>query len=409
MFVQRAMRQATKAQTTLGASPSKYTAKVLSSSRLYSTPALAPLDASKLEIKESKNQKALQENSQLVFGKTFTDNMLTVEWEAGKGWGTPQIKEYGKLQLDPSAVVFHYAFECFEGMKAYKDKDGKTRLFRPDMNMKRFNRSAQRIALPSFEDEELTKLISEFLKVDDRWIPKGRGYSLYLRPTMIGTQESLGVGASNKAMIFVIASPVGPYFPSGFAAVNLLATSEKVRAWPGGTGDAKVGGNYAPCIKPQLDANKEGYQQNLWLFGPDHQVTEVGTMNCFVFWKNEKGGKELVTPELDGSILPGVTRDSILSLTRSWGEFKVSERKFTMKDLVKADKEGRIIEMFGAGTACIVCPIKKIHYDGHDIHVPLDPSDKTSQAGKLTKRINDSIMDIQYGDVEGPKGWSVVV
>lgn len=148
MFVQRAMRQATKAQTILGASPSKFTAKVLSSSRLYSTPALAPLDASKLEIKESKNKKALQENSQLVFGKTFTDNMLTVEWEAGKGWGTPQIKEYGKLQLDPSAVVFHYAFECFEGMKAYKDKDGKTRLFRPDMNMKRFNRSAQRIALP---------------------------------------------------------------------------------------------------------------------------------------------------------------------------------------------------------------------------------------------------------------------
>lgn len=164
---------------------------------------------------------------------------------------------------------------------------------------------------------------------------------------MIGTQESLGVGASNKAMIFVIASPVGPYFPSGFAAVNLLATADKVRAWPGGTGDAKVGGNYAPCIKPQLDANKEGFQQNLWLFGADHQVTEVGTMNCFVYWKNEKGETELVTPELDGSILPGVTRDSILSLARQWGEFKVSERKFTMKDLVKADKEGRIIEMFG--------------------------------------------------------------
>lgn len=127
--------------------------------------------------------------------------------------------------------------------------------------------------------------------MDERWIPKGRGYSLYLRPTMIGTQESLGVGASNKALIFVIASPVGPYFPSGFNAVNLLATSEKVRAWPGGTGDAKVGGNYAPCIRPQLDANKEGYQQNLWLFGPDHQLTEVGTMNCFVYWKNEKGGK----------------------------------------------------------------------------------------------------------------------
>ncbi|KAG0015345.1 branched-chain-amino-acid aminotransferase [Podila clonocystis] len=406
MFVQRTMRQAIQAHSAISR-PSVYASKVLSS-RFYSS-ALAPLDASKLKIHPSKNQKKLQENKDLVFGKAFTDNMLVVEWEAGKGWGTPEIKEYGKLQLDPSAVVFHYAFECFEGMKAYKDKDGKTRLFRPDMNMKRFNRSANRIALPSFEQDELVKCIGEFLKVDDRWIPKGRGYSLYLRPTMIGTQESLGVGASNKAMIFVIASPVGPYFPSGFAAVNLLATSDKVRAWPGGTGDAKVGGNYAPCIKPQLDANKEGFQQNLWLFGADHQVTEVGTMNCFVYWKNEKGETELVTPELDGSILPGVTRDSILSLARQWGEFKVSERKFTMKDLVKADKEGRIIEMFGAGTACIVCPIKKIHYEGHDINVPLDPTDKTSQAGKLTKRINDAIMDIQYGDAQGPEGWSVVV
>ncbi|KAF9170782.1 branched-chain-amino-acid aminotransferase [Mortierella sp. AD010] len=406
MFVQRTLRQAIKAQSAFS-SPSLNAARILSS-RFYSTQ-LAPLDASKLKVNASKNKKPLQDNSQLVFGKAFTDNMLVVEWDATKGWGAPEIKEYSNLSLDPSAVVFHYSFECFEGMKAYKDKDGNTRLFRPDMNMKRFNRSAQRIALPGFESEELTKLIGEFLKVDERWIPKGRGYSLYLRPTMIGTQASLGVGASNKAMIFLIASPVGPYFPSGFAAVNLLATSEKVRAWPGGTGDAKIGGNYAPCVRPQLDANKEGFQQNLWLFGPEHQVTEVGTMNCFVFWKNENGETELITPPLDGSILPGVTRDSILALTRQWGEFKVSERAFNMKDLVKADKEGRIIEMFGAGTACIVCPIKKIHYNGYDIHVPLDPSDKTSQAGKLTKRINDTMMDIQYGDLEGPKGWSVVV
>ncbi|KAF9436239.1 branched-chain-amino-acid aminotransferase [Entomortierella beljakovae] len=406
MFVQRTLRQVVKAQSAFS-SPSLYSAKVLSS-RFYSTQ-IAPLDASKLKINPSKNKKPLQENSQLVFGKTFTDNMLVVEWDVTKGWGTPEIKEYSKLQLDPSAVVFHYAFECFEGMKAYKDSNGKTRMFRPDMNMKRFNNSAQRIALPSFENDELIKMIGEFIKVEDRWIPKGRGYSLYLRPTMIGTQESLGVGASNKAMIFVIASPVGPYFPSGFAAVNLLATTEKVRAWPGGTGNAKIGGNYAPCIRPQLDANKEGYQQNLWLFGPEHQVTEVGTMNCFLYWKNEQGENELITPSLDGSILPGVTRDSILALARSWGEFKVTERPFNMKEVVKADKEGRIIEMFGAGTACIVCPIKKIHYEGLDIQIPLDPSNKESQAGKLTARFNDAIMDIQYGAVEGPKGWSVVV
>ncbi|KAF9968970.1 branched-chain-amino-acid aminotransferase [Actinomortierella ambigua] len=415
MFARRALNQAVKANNAFRFAAAATAQKQVMPSRiiaqrLYSAAATpAPLDASKLEINASKNLKPLQENSKLVFGKTFTDNMLIVEWEAGKGWGTPKITEYGKIHLEPSAVVFHYSFECFEGMKAYKDKQGRIRLFRPDMNMKRFSRSAQRIALPDFEQEELIKCIKQFLKVDERWIPNERGYSLYLRPTMIGTQESLGVGASNKAMIFVIASPVGPYFPTGFNAVNLLATTERVRAWPGGTGDAKVGGNYAPCIKPQLDANKQGFQQNLWLFGEDHQVTEVGTMNCFMFWTNEQGEKELITPALDGQILPGVTRDSILTLARQWGEFKVSERRFTMKDVAKASKEGRIHEMFGAGTACIVCPIKKIHWEGTDLVIPLDPSDKTSQAGPLTKRFNNAILDIQYGEVEGPAGWSVVV
>lgn len=243
--------------------------------------------------------------------------------------------------------------------------------------------------------------------MDERWIPSERGYSLYLRPTVIGTQEALGVNPPSDAKLFVIGCPVGPYYKTGFAAVKLKATTEYVRAWPRGTGDAKIGANYAPGLLPQRLAAKEGYQQNLWLFGEDHQLTEVGTMNLFVLLKNESNELELVTPPLDGSILPGVTRDSILSLARQWNEFKVSERKLTMPEIRELVKQNRIVEMFGAGTACIVSPIKTIEYLGEDLTIPLDPNDSTSQAGPYTKRFNDTIMDIQYGDLESP--WSIVV
>lgn len=242
---------------------------------------------------------------------------------------------------------------------------------------------------------------------------------------MIGTQESLGVSASDRALLFVIGCPVGPYYKTGFAAVKLKATTEYVRAWPRGTGDAKIGGNYAPGLLPQLLAARQGYQQNLWLFGgnvylserkttklitissDDHQLTEVGAMNLFILWKNEQNELELITPPLDGAILPGVTRDSILSLARSWNEFKVTEGKVTMPQLRDAVKAGRVLEMFGAGTACIVSPIKVIEYLGEDLQIPLDPKDPNSQAGPYTKRFNDAIMDIQYGEVEHP--WSVVI
>ncbi|KAG5461372.1 MAG: aminotransferase [Olpidium bornovanus] len=342
--------------------------------------------------------------------------MVTAEWSADVGWGVPMLKPYQKIELEPSAVVFHYGFEVGPGprMKAYKDKAGNIRLFRPDMNMARMNRSAARIALPvrvdfrpklrsfasaktcsMFDGKELIECIKELVRTDSRWVPAERGYSLYLRPTLIGTQESLGVGPTNRALLFVIACPVGPYYKTGFAAVSLLATIANVRAWPGGTGDTKIGGNYAPCVRPQVNAMAKGYQQNLWLFGPEHEVTEVGTMNAFVFWTNRDGQRELVTPPLDGSILPGITRDSILALAREWNEFKVSERKFTMKDIKAAAAEGRLIEMFGAGTACIVSPIKTINYLGVDMSIPLDPKDPNSQAGPLAKRFNDTLLGIQ--------------
>lgn len=344
---------------------------------------------------------------QLKFGTTFTDHMLEVNWHSQSGWDTPCIHPYRKMEVDPAASVLHYALECFEGMKAYIDSDNNVRLFRPDMNMKRMQRSMKRLQLPEFPEDEFLACMGELLKVDKDWIPRGDGYSLYIRPTAISTHPFLGVGASSSAKMFVILSPVGPYYPEGFKPVSLLADTKHVRAWPGGTGDCKIGGNYAPTIQPQIQAAQEGYSQVLWLFGPDRQVTEVGTMNMFVFWKNEAGEDELVTAPLDGTILPGVTRQSILDLSRQWGEFKVAERTFTVDEVVRAADEGRIYESFGAGTAVVVSPIRQIHVDQRDIDIPLNPADPEAGAGPLAQRFWDTITGIQYGKIESE--WSVVV
>ncbi|KAI8812289.1 aminotransferase [Cladochytrium replicatum] len=365
------------------------------------------INSKALKVTRTAAPKKMLPLKDLVFGHTFSDHMLIVEWSAKTGWEAPEIKPYGKLSLDPSSTVFHYAVECFEGMKAYKDKDGNIRMFRPDMNMNRLHRSCERLSLPSFNKGEFLESIKELLRLDSSWIPGERGYSLYIRPTAIATQESLGVGTSNKAMLFVICSPVGPYYKTGFNPVSLFATEHYVRAWPGGTGDAKLGSNYAPGIRPQLEVAKDGFQQNLWLFGPDQQITEVGTMNFFCFWKTPEGKRQLITPALDGTILPGVTRDSILTLTREWNEFEVVEGKLTMHELAKAIAEGRVLEVFGAGTAAIVSPVKHIHWRGQDLKIPLDPNDTTQLAGPLTRRLADTIMGIQYGEIPHP--WSVKI
>ena len=366
----------------------------------------AGLDASKLEITKAENLKPILPNDQLVFGKTFTDHMLEIEWTKDQGWGTPKISPYHNLSLDPSAVVFHYAFELFEGMKAFRDAEGKIRLFRPDMNMIRMNKSAARITLPTFDDEELIKLIEKFVLVDERFVPKGEGYSLYLRPTLIGTTASLGVSAPDRALLYVIASPVGPYYATGFKPVSLEASENLVRAWPGGVGDKKLGANYAPCIKPQLEAAARGHQQNLWLFGEEGYVTEVGTMNAFFVFEAD-GKKELVTAPLDGTILEGVTRDSILELCRERlpsSEWTISERPFTIKEVKENADAGKLVEAFGAGTAAIVSPIGNISWKGNEIKVPVG----SEGTGELTKTVLDWIMGIQYGK-ETFKNWSRVV
>lgn len=375
--------------------------------RLYSAQ-LAPLDPTKLVITQTTKPSALKKPEELVFGRTFTDHMMTIAWNQTDGWQAPHIGPYTNLSLDPATCVFHYAFECFEGMKAYRDAAGRIRLFRPDMNMARLNKSSARIALPTFAPDALARLIATFAKLETRFIPDRHGYSLYLRPTMIGTQPTLGVGPPGSALLFVIASPVGPYYPTGFKAISLEATDYAVRAWPGGVGDKKLGANYAPCIVPQREALSRGFQQNLWLFGEDEFVTEVGTMNFFVALRDPVTGKpELVTAPLDGTILEGITRDSILALARErlapegW---TISERKYTMHDLAQASQEGRLIEAFGAGTAAIVSPVRSISWHGKLIDCGLQPD---QESGEIATRMKNWIEGIQYGEEEHP--WSYVV
>ncbi|DAZ92625.1 TPA: hypothetical protein N0F65_011891 [Lagenidium giganteum] len=366
----------------------------------------ADVNVANLKIHRTTKPKAKVAKEKLTFGTTFTDHMLEVDWEKGKGWGSPVIREYGPIPMDPASACLHYALECFEGMKAYVDPNGKIRLFRPDMNMKRMNSSMQRLLLPEFDEEQMIECLKELIRVDRDWVPTGDGYSLYIRPTGISTHPYIGVGASLKAKIFIILSPVGPYYPEGFNPVKLYANDLYVRAWPGGTGNYKVGVNYAPGILPQMDAGSKGYSQNLWLFGPEHEVTEVGTMNFFVHWINEKGEKELVTPPLTrGDILPGITRDSILELARGWNEFKVSERNLTMPQIREAVRSNRVLEIFGAGTAAVVSPVSVIHYQDEDLKIPL--SGKDGKAGKIAERCWKELTDIQYGRVEHP--WSVLV
>ncbi|KAJ1728868.1 branched-chain-amino-acid transaminase bat2 [Coemansia biformis] len=367
----------------------------------------AGIRAATLQTTLTDSPKPIVPKEKLVFGHTFSDHMLAIEWTAGGGWGRPQIKPYGPLQLDPSCSVFHYAFECFEGLKAYRDAQGKLRLFRPDRNMARLNNSAARLHLPQVDGAEVIECIKELLRVDKRWVPEGQGYSLYLRPTLISTENTLGVHRANSAMLYVITSPCGPYFPTGFKAVSLYCDETNVRAWPGGVGNRKLGANYAPSIGPQAEAESKGYQQVLWTIGEDHELMEVGTMNLFVLWRNDAGELELVTPPLDGTILPGVTRESILELARGWGEFAVSERKVSMKQVAKASNEGRLLEVFGAGTACVVTPVHRIHFQGRDYDIPLDPAHPESQAGPIAARIYKTLLAIQYGDT--PSKWSVVV
>eukprot|EP00742_Colponemidia_sp_Colp-10_P002341 GILJ01002497.1.p1 GENE.GILJ01002497.1~~GILJ01002497.1.p1 ORF type:complete len:399 (+),score=57.00 GILJ01002497.1:48-1244(+) len=369
---------------------------------------MATFAGSKLTIEKTKNPKPKPASKSLLFGRNFTDHMFEVDWSKSEGWTSPRITPYHKLEIDPAASCLHYALECFEGMKAYKDDNNQIRMFRPMKNMDRLHKSCLRICLPDFDKNDFMECIKELVKVDHDWIPQDRGYSLYLRPTAISTTPFLGVQPPSEAKLFCILSPVGPYYPEGFKPIKLYADNKNVRAWPGGTGDSKLGANYAGTILPAVEAAKKGYSQVMWLFGEQNWVTEVGTMNQFFFWKRPDGKKELITaPLTDGTILHGVTRDSVLDLCRGWGEFEVTERPYTMHEVTAAIKENRLLEAFGAGTAAIVAPVEGIHFQGQDYKIPLDPENPSAGAGKLAQRLAQTIMDIQYGKQEHP--WSVLV
>lgn len=339
----------------------------------------------------------------LGFGKHFTDHMLKCEYHRSLGgWQRPEITRLENLVLHPAAKVLHYAVELFEGMKAYRGVDGRIRLFRPDMNMNRMNLTAKRSGLPTFEGKEFIKCLARLISIDQEWVPHSEAASLYIRPTMIGIDPTLGVASSDSALLYSILSPVGSYFSGANKAVSLLADPRYTRAWPGGCGDRKMGSNYAPTINVQKEASLKGLQQVLWLYGEDHQLTEVGTMNIFMCFINDQGQKELITPPLNGLILPGITRDSILTLGRQWGKLKVTEGVFTMPMVCDLLKEGRLLELFGAGTACVVSPINRINYLGEDLYIPTMEQEKP-----VFEKMRDTLRDIQYGKVDHP--WAVVI
>ncbi|KAJ3448727.1 subgroup iiii aminotransferase [Anaeramoeba flamelloides] len=370
------------------------------------------INPSKLKFIKTKNPKKKSKPEDLVFGATYTDHMLEIDWVRNSGFSVPRIVPFHDFVMPPGCCTIHYALTCFEGLKAYRDKNNDIRLFRPDRNVDRLLGSTKRLSLPGFNKEALLEAMMRYVDVERSWVPNKRGYSLYLRPTVFGTEATLGVKEPSSMKIFVIASPVGPYYKHGFKAVRLLAEDKYCRAWEGGTGNFKLGSNYGPTILPQKLAHDPkifgGCDQVLWLYGPKKEVTEVGTMNLFGFWINENQEKELITaPLTDGTILPGITRDSILNIAREWGEFKVTERTWTMEELLKAQKEKRILEVFGSGTAAIVSPVKEIVYQDQLYEIPRNPSDPKAEMGPITKRLLDRIQSIQYGEVQHP--WSQVV
>lgn len=356
-----------------------------------------------IRLKNSSERNRIPDAKHLAFGKNFSDHMLEIEWTEEKGWSKPLISPMHDLVFHPASKVLHYAQELFEGMKAFKSKDGRILLFRPEVNMERMLKTAERASLPNFDGNELLKCVKKLITIDEAWIPKNEDCSLYIRPTLIGIEPTLGIAASKKALLFVITGPVGAYFSTGAEkAVSLFADPVNVRSWPGGVGDKKMGCNYAPTLYVQKNAEAQNHQQVLWLYGEDHTLVEVGTMNIFIYMKKTNSEYELVTPPLDGLILPGVTRKSLLDLARKWGEFQVSERHINMKEIIQVSSENRLLEIFGAGTACVVCPVGSISYMGKTISVPTE-----SSPNPLYKRFSSTLKDIQYGRL--PSEWSVPV
>jgi len=351
-----------------------------------------------IQASPEKRKAKPSDESQLGFGKIFTDHFFTMPWHAGRGWHDPLVEPYRALQLDPSAICLHYAQEIFEGMKAYRGKGGAIYLFRPMENIRRMNVSAERLCMPTIDEELFLEALTKLILIDKEWIPHGSGTSLYIRPTMIGTEPVIGVHPAHEYLFFIIVGPVGAYYPEGFAPTKIYVTEDYSRSAPGGTGYCKAGGNYASSLYATEIAKGMGYTQVLWLDAIERKyVEEVGTSNMFFMI-----GDELITSPLTGTILPGVTRDSVIQLAKSWG-VKVSERRLAMDEVMAAMAAGTLREAFASGTAAVVSPVGHIYY--REKEYPIGEG----RTGKLTERLYKEILQIQYGMKDDPFGWRLKI
>ena len=339
-------------------------------------------------------KKKPEDEYKLGFGKIFTDHMFIMDYEKGRGWHDARVVPYGPFVMDPACTVFHYAQEIFEGMKCYRRKDGGLNLFRPRDNFERMNRSAERMGMPKIDVEEALAGLTALLKVDADWVPSAPGTSLYIRPTMISTDVMLGVHASHTYRFFIICSPSGAYYAKGLAPVGIYVEPELVRAVKGGVGFTKTGGNYAASILAGDSAEKKGYEQVLWLDGKENKyVEEVGAMNM-VFVMDGK----LVTAPTEGSILPGITRKSILQLAQEKG-IPVEERPIAVEELFQAHAEGRLTEAFGTGTAAVISPVGELAYRDRSMIL------NEGKIGPVSQAMYDNLVGIQRGDLPDPHGW----
>ena len=351
----------------------------------------------KYELVENRKEKP--DFNKLGFGKYFTDHMFIMDYDAGMGWHDARVVPYQCLSLDPACMVFHYAQEMFEGLKAYRTPDGEVQLFRPDKNIERMNRTNERLCIPQIDPSDALDAIKAIVSVEKDWVPDVEGTSLYIRPFIIATDVQLGVHPSKSYKFMIILSPVGSYYPEGIKPVKIFIEREYVRAVKGGTGFAKVGGNYACSLIGQQKAEELGYSQVLWLDGIEHKyIDEVGAMNVFFVIDGT-----VVTPALDeGNILPGVTRNSCIAMLKKLG-YKVEERKLAVDEVIEAYKAGKLNEAFGTGTAAVISPMGFL--DDGNIKMTIN----NGEIGPIAQALYDNLTGIQWGILEDTFGWTVKV
>jgi branched-chain amino acid aminotransferase len=332
------------------------------------------------------------------FGRHFTDHMVTIEWTEGRGWHDGQLIPYGPLQLDPATMALHYGQEIFEGLKAYTRVDGSIATFRPEMNARRFQRSAARLAMPELPEELFLEAISALVQQDRAWVPSEPEMSLYLRPFMFSSEVGLGVKPANAYLFLLIASPAGAYFHGGVQPVSVWLSTEYVRAAPGGTGEAKCAGNYAASLIAQAQASGEGCDQVVWLDASEHRwIEEMGGMNLY-FVYGRGAAARLVTPTLTGALLPGITRDSLLAVAADLG-IPAEQQRMSVEQWQLGNADGSISEVFACGTAAVITPV------GHVKSTASSWSVGDGQPGPVTLRLREHLLDLQHGRIADEHGW----